>query len=740
MEQPEAYQGEVYEIIYSNEENGYCVFNLDAGDEGLITCVGTVPYIKEGELLTLTGKWTEHPSYGEQFKIEGFMKLEPSGTKAILSYLSAGIIKGIRRSTAEKIVDAFGENALTVIESQPERLAELKGISVKKANEISESYLSVKDREELVMFLQAYGISPSFAARVYDAMGAEAVGAVKENPYVLCEKIRGISFKSCDEIAASMGISANNINRVKSGIKYVLYSYAASGGHTCLPRDILSGLSAKALGINGLEVENAIVTLLMEQGLKNEYIDGVEAIFLPAFYECERSVAAQIKRLAAGAGGKSEDIGGIISELEAKNGITLEAKQREAVLAANDSNILVITGGPGTGKTTIINFIIQIYERLGLEVALTAPTGRAAKRMSALTGREAKTIHRLLEVGYGGDEILREYSRNQDLPLDFDAVIADEVSMLDVLLADSLLGALEQNAKLILVGDADQLPSVGAGNFLKDIIASKSVPVVRLDTVFRQAAESMIVVNAHKINAGEYPVYNQKDKDFYFVNTHQGPESVAAAVTELVSDRLPRAYGLDAVRDIQVITPTKKTAAGVIELNKRLQEALNPPCEGKAERVFMNRIVREGDKVMQIRNNYDLTWRNTEDEKIEGMGVFNGDMGIIEKVTSTSVTVIFDDEHKVKYENSQLEDIDHAYTVTVHKSQGSEFRAVVMTAFYGAPRLMNRNLIYTAVTRAKELVVIVGQKTAVNTMIDNDHEAKRYSSLCMRLTEKTEGA
>lgn len=734
MSELEIVKGEVYEIIFANEENGYTVFNLDAADDGLITCVGIFPYIREGELLEVSGRWTEHQSYGEQFKAESFKKVEPTGERAIYSYLSAGVIKGIRASTAKKIVDFFGENSLLIIANQPERLAEIKGISLKKAMEIAQSYSLVKEKEQLIMFLQGFGISPSFAVRIYDTLGVNAVDEIKQNPYILCDKIRGISFKSCDQIASHLGVLPNNLNRIKAGVKYTLLNYAVSGGHTFLPRDILTEVASKALSVESLETENAIVTLLMEKELLNAHTNEGEAIYLPVFYNCEKKIAERLKHIAS-FGYKQTNAEKIISELENEFNIRLEKKQREAVINAANSGALVITGGPGTGKTTIIRFIIRLFEKMGLKVALTAPTGRAAKRMSHLTGCEAKTVHRLLEVGYGGDDILREFTRNDDLPLEADAVILDEASMLDVLLASSLMSALPLGARLVLVGDVDQLPPVGAGNVLKDIIFSEKIPVVRLDTVFRQAAESMIVVNAHKINAGEYPVYNEKGKDFYFVTATGGTENIAQTVIDVVKNRLPKAYGLDPKADIQVITPMKKTAAGVIEMNVKLQKALNPPDKEKNEKVFLNRIFREGDKVMQIKNNYDLVWKKTDNENYEGVGVFNGDMGVIEKVGKASVTVVFDDDRRVVYENANLEDLEHAYTVTVHKSQGSEFRAVVLTAFFGAPRLMNRNLIYTAVTRAKELVVIVGQKKAIEAMVDNNCEHKRYSSLDVWLKE-----
>ena len=662
--------GEVYEIIFQNEENGYTVLNLDSDSEGLVTVVGTFPYIKEGEILDVTGRWTNHPSYGEQFKAESFKKVPPTGEKAVLSYLSAGVIKGIRTQTAKKIVDTFGKDALLIIETQPERLAEIKGISLKKAMEIAESFMLIKERQELIMFLQGFGISPSFAMRIYDSVGANAVNEIKSNPYVLCEKIRGISFKSCDQIAENLGVAPNDVNRIKAGIKYILLNYAITGGHTYLPREELVKITVDYLKVSELEIENAIVTLLMEKGLLNAHFDDSEAIYLNIFLESERKIASKIRELMDGSG-KKKNVERYIGELEKEFGVTLHENQRTAVIEAVNSGVLVITGGPGTGKTTIIKFIIRLFKEMGLSVSLTAPTGRAAKRMTSLTGKEAKTVHRLLEIGYGGDDFLKEFTRNEDLPLDYDAVILDEASMLDTLLASSLFSALKKGTKLILVGDSDQLPPVGAGNVLKDIIESGVVPTVKLKNVFRQAKESMIVVNAHKINAGEYPIYNEKGKDFYFVASSGGTEGIAETISELVSKRLPKAYGLDPLSDIQVLTPMKKTAAGVFDLNVRLQNELNPKSKEKNEKSYLNRIYREGDKVMQVKNNYDIVWQKIDNEKVEGTGIFNGDMGVISEVNKNSVTVIFDEDKKVIYEGSDLEDLDHAYAVTVHKSQGS---------------------------------------------------------------------
>ncbi|MBQ4515947.1 MAG: ATP-dependent RecD-like DNA helicase [Clostridia bacterium] len=735
MQDLDAYQGTVEEVIYANEENGYAVFEFDANDTGLITCVGYIPYIKAGEMLIVSGKWTNHSSYGEQLKVEYFERIEPTGRDEILSYLSSGVVRGVRKSTAEKIVNRFGEDSLHIIVDMPERLAEIKGISLAKAYEIQQSYMQIFEKEQLILFLQKYNITPAFAVRIYDTFGESAVKIIQENPYSLCERIRGISFKTADLVAHHMGIRPEDTNRIRSGIKYTLSFYAASGGHTYLPRNILVSLAQKMLGVDSLEIENAIVSLIIDGQIVSESDGEEECIYLPVYYECEHDVAAQIRALAGHIKkGKKENPENEIKELEKESGIVLEEKQKQAVVCALTSGVTVITGGPGTGKTTTINFIIKLLKKRGLDIALTAPTGRAAKRMSAVTDEEAKTIHRLLELGYTGDELERDYRRSSEFPLEHDVIIVDEVSMVDILLMQALLAATKPGARVVFVGDSDQLPSVGAGNVLEDIIDSDTVPVIRLDTVFRQAEESMIVVNAHRINGGEYPIYNQKDKDFFFIPAKNGDE-ITRTVVNLVCERLPQAYGFDPMRDIQVISPMKKTPAGVYQLNAELQKALNPPDDSKRERAFMSRILREGDKVMQVKNNYDLVWEKIGTD-LEGIGVYNGDIGYIETVTSSSVTVIFDDDRRAEYANAMLDELELAYAITVHKSQGSEFPAVVMPVFHGAPMLMNRNLIYTAITRAKDFVTLVGQKSAAEKMVDNDFEAKRYSNLIKWLKEE----
>ncbi len=732
MEEPITITGTVVEVIYFNKENGYSIFDLQTEDQDVITCTGTLPFVTPGETLTVLGGWHYHPSYGKQLKLTGFVRPEPGCEAEIISFLASGLIPGVRRATAEKLVKRFGADTLHVIADTPERLAEIKGISEKKAFEIQRAYLETKDLEQLIMFMQKHGLSTSYAMQLYDLYGSRAVSRLEENPYLLCEQLRGVSFRTADTLAKGLGVRSGDENRIRAGIRYTLLYSAFSGGHTYLPRDILIGTSARMLEVDELSAENALVALLTAGTLLRDEVGGQEAVFLPELYYAEHNVSERLAAMASRT--KEADLTERqqaeqeIAALEEEEHLTLAPMQREAVQTALGAGCTVITGGPGTGKTTAIRFLIAALRRRKKKIALCAPTGRAAKRMSQLSGFEAKTIHRLLEVGYsGGDDMLRSYAKNEEDPLTDDVVIVDEASMADVLLLDALTEALKKKAQLILVGDSDQLPPVGAGNVLKDVIASGRVPVVRLSTVFRQAEESMIVTNAHRMNHGEEPIYNQKDKDFFLVSA-LGAEGITARLVDLVQNRLPKAYGFDPMRDIQVISPMKKTAVGVLALNKALQEALNPPQKGKRERIGTMRTLREGDKVMQIKNNYDIPWESLTGGA-DGSGVYNGDIGMIESIESDCVSVIFDNERRVIYKIPMLDELEHAYAITVHKSQGSEFPAVVMPVFHGVPRLMTRNLIYTAVTRAAKLVVLVGQKSAVKTMIDNNFEEKRYSAL-----------
>ncbi|MBE7010769.1 MAG: ATP-dependent RecD-like DNA helicase [Ruminococcaceae bacterium] len=730
MEQPIQFEGSVTEVIYFNKENGYSVFDFFVESEGVITCTGNLPFVNPGESLVLMGDWTHHPSYGKQFKVQTFVRPEPGCEAEILSFLASGILPGVRRATAEKMVSRFGADTLHVLEDTPERIAEIKGISVKKAYEIHRAYLETKDLEQLIMFMQRHGIATRHAMKLYERYGSRAVSTVTANPYLLCAVLTGVGFKTADGVAQSLGVRYDDANRIRAGVQHTLTYAAFSGGHTYLPRKILISAASELLQVDTLMTENAVVSLLAEGLLVCAEIEGQEGIFLPVLYQAERRLGQALSDLSKKESEKSS-LRGIekeITTLEDETGIFLAERQKEAVISALSSGFSIITGGPGTGKTTTIRFLIEAYKKRKKKIALCAPTGRAAKRMSQLSGQEAKTVHRLLEAIFvNDDELFRDYSKNEGNPLEEDVIIMDEASMADVLLLEALTNAIKPGASLILVGDSDQLPPVGAGNALKDAIHAGKAPVVRLDTVFRQAEESQIVQNAHRINRGEQPLYNVKDGDFFFMGARDA-EDLVERLSELVCHRLPAAYGYDPLTDIQVITPMKKTTAGVNHLNTVLQQALNPPRKGKREHVTALRTLREGDKVMQVKNNYELPWEAISGPG-EGVGVYNGDIGMIESIEAEAVSVIFDGERRVLYKPSMLDELALAYAITVHKSQGSEFPVVVMPVFHGVPQLMTRNLIYTAVTRAMKLVVLVGQKSAVEKMVGNDFEEKRYSAL-----------
>ncbi len=725
-------EGVVEEIIFSNEANGYTICDINS-KEALVTAVGYMPYLSAGETVKINGKWTVHPDYGEQLKVEYYEKVLPTSETMILKYLGSGIIKGIRKATAKKIVDEFGENALDIIQNEPEKLAEIKGISVKKAIKIGQAFSEQNEVRNVVMFLQQYGVTPNYAVKAHKRFGSDAIDQIKQNPYILSQEIHGIGFKTADKIATNMGIELNSQERIKAGTKYVL-TYNSTGGHTYLPKDALIQHTAELLQVSEEEVENAFIALMIEKVIVIERTEDIEAVYLTPFHYAEMGVAHRLVALAEAEFSLEQgEIDDEITHIELKTGITLASRQREAVKEAFINGVLVITGGPGTGKTTTINTIIKIMEQRGYDLLLAAPTGRAAKRMTEMTGKEAKTIHRLLEIGYVEEGGLSQFTRNDMNPLDADVIIIDEASMIDILLMNDLLKAINEGTRLIMVGDMDQLPSVGPGNVLRDIIQSEKIKIIRLTEIFRQAQESMIIVNAHRINQGEYPHVNVKEKDFYFMVRNNATDLVSAIV-ELCKHRLPTTYNYHATRSIQVLTPMRKSLVGVMNLNVELQKVLNPPHKNKKEKTFRELTFREGDKIMQIKNNYNMQWERLSDSE-KGTGVFNGDVGYVESINDDDniMTVIFDDDKKVKYEFGQLEELELAYALTVHKSQGSEFPVVVMPMFPGAPMLMSRNLFYTAVTRAKELVVLVGQENVIRRMVDNNREIKRYSGLARKL-------
>jgi len=727
----EKVSGDVVGIIYSNDDNGYKVIEVENDEESFIA-VGYFHGLTEGETVNLTGKWTSHPTYGEQFKAEMFEKIMPATRSSIQRYLASGIIKGIGESTAKKIVEQFGEDALKVLETEPERLAAIKGISISKAVKMHESYMNQLGSSTLVMFLQDCNISVKTAAKIYKKFGSAAVEIIRANPYILCEEIDGIGFKTADEVALKLDIDTNNFNRVRAGVLYTL-KYNTQFGHTYLPKGILVSSAARLLGV-GTDVALSAVDSLVKDGIFVSDADSDEEnIYIYSHYMCEGYVAKKISQLSSYKYKfKSCDVEKQIDIIEKKHKLQFAKLQRQAIVSAMQNGVMVITGGPGTGKTTIINAIIDIMHSNGFSVALTAPTGRAAKRMSQVCSLEAKTIHRLLEASFRGDDEETEFKINEEDPIDCDVVIVDEMSMVDVVLASNLLKAIEPGTRLIMVGDVNQLPSVGPGNVLKDIIQSGTVEVIRLTEIFRQASESLIITNAHGINAGEYPRLDVKDKDFFFAEIPGAADGVKY-IASLCSERLPKAYGYSPM-DIQVLSPSKKGHAGVINMNEVLRSVINPPSKEKKERDFGFRLFREGDKVMQIRNNYDIRWTNTVTTEL-GNGVFNGDVGIVTSIKSEfgTMTVVFDDR-KVVYDFKDIsEELELAYCVTIHKSQGSEFPAVIIPMYEAPHMLVNRNLLYTGVTRAKNLVILVGKEDIVRQMVDNNREDRRYSGLCKRL-------
>ena len=718
----------VEEITFRNETNGWTVAQIKLDRERL-AAVGIMPFIGAGEHVRLTGEWSEHPDYGRQLKVSQCESIRPATKSGMEKYLASGLIKGIGPSTAKLIIQHFGVHALDVLESEPERLVEVAGIGPKRAAMIAESFQEQMEMRNTMMFLQQYDISPALSMKIYRRFGERTQEILRSNPYRLVDDIPGIGFRTADRIALSIGIAADAPERLASGLRYALTNAAAVSGHVYLPREGLIWQAKQLLGAEEELLENALRTLLINRSLVSVPIDEADAIYLPAMYEAEIDVARRMAELIRAARSEqSADVEDAIDEYEREEDVTLCAEQREGVTEAVTGGVTIITGGPGTGKTTGIKCIIRLMARQG-DVLLTAPTGRAAKRMSEATGCPAKTIHRLLE--FNGEE--GSFARNEDNQLKAKMVIVDEMSMVDIFLMRSLLKALRPGTRLVMVGDADQLPSVGAGNVLGDLIDSGVVPVVRLTQIFRQAGESMIIQNAHRINHGEMPIMNGKGTDF-FIERRDTIQSAMESLIQLVSRRLPDYMNLDPLRDIQVLSPTKKGDIGVQQLNRQLQDALNPAQRGKAERVRGETRFRLGDKVMQVRNNYQLEW-SREGEK--GIGVFNGDMGFITGIDPEehTVEVTFDDERTAEYDDEILEELELAYCVSVHKSQGSEFPAVVMPVWNWPPLLMTRNLFYTAVTRAKKLVVLVGREYCVSRMVSNNQIARRYTALSRRLIE-----
>jgi exodeoxyribonuclease V alpha subunit len=727
-------EGTIADIIYKNESNGYTVCEIQA-DKSVITAVGYMPFINAGETIRAKGKWVMHPDYGEQLKVELYEKVLPKTVDAIERYLASGIVKGVGPATAAKIVQRFGPSTLDIISTDPKQLSEIKGITLDKALRIGQALDEQRGLREVVMFLQEYGINASACIKIYRAYADTAVEKIRENPYRLCEDIFGIGFRTADSIAMKLGIDANSRFRTRSGIKYVL-TQGTAHGHTYLPEDVLKEHTQVLLGTEDIDIEDALISLIFDSVVQTEKCDdGPNHIYLSPLYAAEQGVCKRLLGLSQLQFNLAvDDFEDKLKKFQDEEGVELALMQSEAVREAMTNGVLVITGGPGTGKTTIIKSIIKLLMDDGHKIALAAPTGRAAKRMSEATGFEARTIHRLLEIGYSGDDSELFFQRNGDNPIDADVIIIDEMSMVDILIMNHLLKAIPPGSRLILVGDADQLPSVGAGSVLEDIISCNVVRTVRLTEIFRQAEESMITVNAHRINKGEVPILNARDKDFFFL-PRGGLDSIVRTVVDLCARRLPDTYGMDPLKDIQVLSATRKGPAGIANLNLELQKKLNPANRKKSEKLSRGFIFREGDRVMQIRNNYTLRWERPDNRNIDGSGVFNGDMGVILKIDdeTSSLEVLFDDDRLVEYDYSILDEIEPAFAVTIHKSQGSEFPAVIIPIFAGPPVLMTRNLLYTAVTRAKSMVVLVGDEAYLHEMVYNKREALRYSGLSDKL-------
>lgn len=725
-------EGSVENIVYHNDSNQYTVMELSCGD-ALVTVVGTFPYISVGEKLHLYGTWTAHATFGEQFKSEAFERSRPETTSAMLKYLSSGAVKGIGAATAGKIIAAFGDDAIDVIENDPERLATIKGITLKKAREISGEMQRVNGIRDLMAFLGSFGVRPEDAVKVWKAYGADSVACIQEDPYRLCSDKIAVEFTVADKLAESLEYDRANAERVKAGVLYVL-RHNLLNGHTCLPADKLCTAAGQMLGVSLEDAQAALYALCRDFEAVCENFGGRDFIFLPKQHRSEVYSADRIRMMLKYPPQSIVGIDSEIEEIERSEGIEYAQLQKEAIRAALDKGLLILTGGPGTGKTTTLNAIIRILMEKGEQVFLAAPTGRAAKRMSELTGQEAKTIHRMLQVDWDENDN-PVFQRNERNPLECDAVVIDELSMVDAYVFESVLRALPVGCRLILVGDSDQLPSVGAGNVIGDLIASGVFPTVQLSEIFRQSMESLIVTNAHRIVGGEMPVLNVRSNDFFFMPA-EDPRAVSELVLSLAVTRLPKSYGYSPVADIQVLCPGRKGEIGTIELNKRLRERINPQAKDKPQVSVNGALFRVGDKVMQVKNNYDLPW--SRPDGTSGEGVYNGDMGIVTDIDRAAgcMRVLVDDREVLYDFEHAAAELELAYAVTVHKSQGNEFTAVIMPVFPGAPQLSYRNLLYTGITRAKKLLILVGRRSAVADMVANDRKTRRFSGLMRFLTEE----
>lgn len=729
-------RGVLADVIYHNKDNGYLIAIVENNElQEQFTVVGYLPGADRGREFSFSGRWKTHPSYGEQFAFTSFREEMPKSAAGIEGFLSSGLMRGIGKKTAAAIVKHFGEDTLRIIEEEKERLTEVDGIGQLKAAAVAEAFRVHREFAQIVLYFNQYGISTGYAMKLYKVYGSDTIKAIEENPYQLVDDIFGIGFRKADKIAERLGMDPHNPNRVRSGAMYTLWSFI-NEGHTFVPQKLLCESSGQLLDIGAEEVYEMLVQMAFEGDLQIENLEGRAVVYLAAYYIAEQKVTKKLIEIdRSSLKPISVEVDRLIEVTERQTGITLSPNQKQAVKTSLVSGLSVITGGPGTGKTTIINSILAILQHSGFSIAIAAPTGRAAKRITETTDFPASTIHRLLEYYYSEGEDSMRFGKNEEDPLHYDAIIIDEASMIDILLMRGLLDAIPPGTRLIIVGDADQLPSVGAGNVLRDIIGSEIIPSVRLTEIFRQAKESLIVVNAHKINHGEYPDYNERDTDFFLLR-RKGEKEMLDTIKDLCTRRLSNYFeNFDAVRDVQVLTPVRKGLLGSINLNRELQEILNPPDGGLKEKKFGERLFREGDKVMQIKNNYQLEWKRLDDFT-DGQGIFNGDSGFIQNIDPdfNEITVLYEENKFVKYDFTQLDELELAYAVTVHKSQGSEFPVVIMPVSWFPPMLATRNLLYTAITRAKEAVILVGSEDKMQAMVDNNRIVERYSGLGVKLS------
>ena len=729
----EILQGTIAGVVYQNYDNGYSVLRLNLDNGQTATVVGTIPLPCMGERLMVTGKWTTHSSYGKQFEAEFLERMMPQSASEILTYLSGRVIKGIGPRMAARIVQHFGDDTLRIMEREPERLAEISGISDKRAQEIGEEFRLQVGMRSLLEFFALHHLSAELAVKTYKLYGEAAMDMLYDDPYLLTEEGLEAPFGAVDRFAIDLGFAGDDPRRVKAGLFFEL-RYNLTAGHSFLPEDKLIGATAMLLSVE-VEVARSALERLLEHGqLVRTELAGITVIYLPALCEAERYCAERLQAFADCHYPKSAFFGRMVKTAAQVSGFTYSPEQAQAIEDAATTGLLLVTGGPGTGKTTIVNGILSLYDQMGLSCMLAAPTGRAAKRLTEVTGQEASTIHRLLGAGIDPHTGALFFSKNEDDPLKADAIIVDEMSMVDILLLHSLLKAIPQHARLILVGDPDQLPPVGPGFPFSDMLRAKSLPTVRLTEIFRQAQESLIVMNAHAVNAGSMPELRNRKSDFFFLPC-RSEEEVAQTIQGLCQTRLPRNMGIPA-SEIQVLSPTKKGGAGTFQLNKLLQAALNPPGPDKKEKALGELLFREGDRVMQIKNNYDILWKKADSSTV-GAGIFNGDVGIIQRIDMNleQVTVLFDDR-VAEYDFTQLIELEPAYAMTVHKSQGSEYRAVVLSAWNASPYLLSRSILYTAITRARELLIVVGREETVAHMVANAKIGRRYTGLKLRLQGK----